>query len=185
LGGYIEGGRVQGILAVSRAFGDYKLSPYVISVPYIKSFDLSDLSSHLIIACDGVWDVLPDQMVASLIKNQPDPVKSSKLVRERALQSGSNDNISVIVIQLYPLIGQESTITPPLQKKKNNNNENRQNKKNKSNDFDNNDDLFDSEDDNNDNNNNENNSDDSVVIGDSDLDSEEVLRKLEEEKKKT
>ena len=48
---------------VSRAFGDYKLSPYVVSTPYISEFDITELSSHVVIACDGVWDVLPDQMV--------------------------------------------------------------------------------------------------------------------------
>ena len=107
LGGKVEGGRVEGILAVSRAFGDYKLRPFVSVSPFLASFPIDSLSSHLILACDGVWDVLPDQMAASLVKNQPDPLKASKALRDRALASGSTDNISVIVVQLSPLLSQQ------------------------------------------------------------------------------
>eukprot|EP01091_Cochliopodium_minus_P012498 TRINITY_DN3798_c1_g1_i1.p1 TRINITY_DN3798_c1_g1~~TRINITY_DN3798_c1_g1_i1.p1 ORF type:complete len:749 (-),score=246.60 TRINITY_DN3798_c1_g1_i1:230-2476(-) len=194
LGGYIDGGRVQGILAVSRAFGDYKLSPYVIPTPFTNTHDLGELTTHLIIACDGVWDVLPDQMVASLVRNQADPIRSSKLLKDRALASGSTDNISVIVIKLLPLLSpsdDNNDNSTSHKNKKDNGSEGHLNKKNKKNDDSDSDndnkndhDFFDSDDDKNDyKNNDKDDKNDKIDDGDSDLDSEEILRRLEEIKK--
>jgi serine/threonine protein phosphatase PrpC len=46
--------RVQGVLAVSRAFGDRTLKPYVIADPEIKSKKLEQGDDFLIIASDGM-----------------------------------------------------------------------------------------------------------------------------------
>lgn len=108
LGGFITklGGiaRLQGRLAVSRAFGDFSLKPYVIAQPEILVHPISKLDEFLILACDGVWDVLTNQQAVDLVrmslqKNQNSKIAAQALAKA-AYDSGSMDNISVLVINL-------------------------------------------------------------------------------------
>lgn len=66
-GGFVEEGRVRGILSLSRALGDleYKLNKkigveaqMITCVPEIKKVELTAEDKFLIIACDGIWDCL-------------------------------------------------------------------------------------------------------------------------------
>ena len=66
-GGFVEEGRVRGILSLSRALGDleYKLNKkigieaqMITCVPEIKKVDITGDDKFLFIACDGIWDCL-------------------------------------------------------------------------------------------------------------------------------
>ncbi|KAL0491867.1 protein phosphatase PTC1 [Acrasis kona] len=100
-GGCILRGRVSGILAVSRALGDHAMKDWVISTPYQEQVDLEDKHTQLILACDGVWDVLSDQEVVDLIKEGESTAQemADKILRT-SLEKGSKDNISVMVVLL-------------------------------------------------------------------------------------
>ena len=53
--------RVGGSLAVSRAFGDHSLKKCGLSSePEMNMYVLNSQYTHLIVGCDGVWDVLDD-----------------------------------------------------------------------------------------------------------------------------
>ena len=53
--------RVGGSLAVTRAFGDHSLKKDgVIAKPYINKLILKSCDKFLVVASDGVWDVLSD-----------------------------------------------------------------------------------------------------------------------------
>ena len=54
--------RVGGVLAVSRAFGDRPLKRYVIPTPDIREEALSGVDDCLILASDGLWDVISNQV---------------------------------------------------------------------------------------------------------------------------
>jgi serine/threonine protein phosphatase PrpC len=60
--------RVQGVLAVTRSFGDRKLKQFVSAEPEIKSWPLSDHDEFLILASDGVWDVLSSQAAVDIVR---------------------------------------------------------------------------------------------------------------------
>lgn len=98
-------GRVNGMLAVSRAFGDFFLEPFVIAEPEIKSFQLSSTQEEfLILACDGLWDVISDEEAFSTVMNNSSLPNSTELaaiaLRELALTKESQDNISIVVLKL-------------------------------------------------------------------------------------
>jgi len=92
--------RVQGILAVSRAIGDSSLKPYVIAEPRIAEGCLGKENDYLIIACDGVWDVLSPDIVIAMVRAAGDVQAATENIRTTAIDSGSNDNITVIVLDL-------------------------------------------------------------------------------------
>merc|ERR1719281_2205288 len=72
-GGKIINDRVNGMLAMTRALGDHLLkmpilpNDVVSNVPDITSTDLSEQDSFIILACDGLWDVMNDQQAVELV----------------------------------------------------------------------------------------------------------------------
>lgn len=61
--------RVGGVLAVSRAFGDRLLKRYVVAMPDLQEEDLTAEDETVILASDGLWDVITNQDAITLIKD--------------------------------------------------------------------------------------------------------------------
>lgn len=99
-GGFVVLNRVNGILAVTRSLGDHAMKDYVIGDPHLVTVDLDPTDTHLILACDGLWDVTSDQDAIDLILPESDAQKMSDKLLLHALRNGSTDNISVMVVIL-------------------------------------------------------------------------------------
>ncbi|KAH9612237.1 hypothetical protein KSS87_007323 [Heliosperma pusillum] len=125
---YWDGARVLGMLAMSRAIGDNYLKPYVIPDPEITVTDRTPEDECLIIASDGLWDVVSNETAASVARmclinagSPPSPPQSpgnetvvdvgressdkacsdaSILLTKLALARHSADNVSVVVVDL-------------------------------------------------------------------------------------
>ncbi|CAO2210436.1 unnamed protein product [Urochloa humidicola] len=65
---YINGHRVRGILAMSRALGDRMLRPEVIAEPEITVTERTPEDQCLILASDGMWDVIPNEIACSVAR---------------------------------------------------------------------------------------------------------------------
>jgi len=57
-----------GRLGVSRAFGDKSLKTYVIADPDIITMPLKEGDDFLVLACDGLWDVVDIETVTDLVR---------------------------------------------------------------------------------------------------------------------
>eukprot|EP01121_Diplochlamys_sp_Union-15-3_P015210 TRINITY_DN4978_c0_g1_i2.p1 TRINITY_DN4978_c0_g1~~TRINITY_DN4978_c0_g1_i2.p1 ORF type:complete len:270 (+),score=43.28 TRINITY_DN4978_c0_g1_i2:35-811(+) len=91
--------RVNGVLSISRAFGDFDMEPFIISDPDVKEFDCSD-SQFLILGCDGLWDVISDQEAVDIVMPFIHDCESAcKRLRDVAYARGSTDNISAMLIR--------------------------------------------------------------------------------------
>lgn len=104
-GGYIAHNgvwRVAGILATSRAMGDYPLKDkkFVIADPDILTFNLNDHKPmFLVLASDGLWDTFTNEEAVKFIKERLDePDYGAKSLTLQAYYRGSVDNITVLVI---------------------------------------------------------------------------------------
>ncbi|KAF5451059.1 hypothetical protein F2P56_031358, partial [Juglans regia] len=111
-----NGQRVLGVLATSRSIGDHYLRPYVISKPEVTITKRTDKDEFLILASDGLWDVIPNELACRIVKrcldgkmrrssiqeveNECCPAEAAALLAELALARGSKDNISVIVVEM-------------------------------------------------------------------------------------
>lgn len=94
--------RVAGILATSRALGDYPLKDkkLVIADPDILTFDLRDHKPlFLILASDGLWDTFSNEEAVNFIKERlHEPDYGAKSLTLQSYYRGSLDNITVIII---------------------------------------------------------------------------------------
>ncbi|XP_072750266.1 protein phosphatase 1L isoform X1 [Anoplolepis gracilipes] len=96
--------RVAGILATSRALGDYPLKDkkLVIADPDILTFDLSDHNPmFIVLASDGLWDTFSNEEAVAFIKERiNEPYFGAKSITLQSFYRGSADNITVVVINL-------------------------------------------------------------------------------------
>ncbi|XP_062187521.1 probable protein phosphatase 2C 64 [Phragmites australis] len=72
-------------LAMARAFGDFCLKDYgVISVPEFFHWSLTEKDQFVILASDGVWDVLSNQEAVDIVLSSPSRSKAAKSLVEAA-----------------------------------------------------------------------------------------------------
>ena len=98
-GSYVDSNRTAGILAVSRSLGDLYI-PGVSHSPTLTCYTRKDTDYRLVICCDGVFDVLDNDAVGKIIIKEKKPNAASCLLRNIAFARGSQDNISVIVVDI-------------------------------------------------------------------------------------
>ncbi|XP_010922663.1 protein kinase and PP2C-like domain-containing protein isoform X1 [Elaeis guineensis] len=91
-------------LQVTRSIGDDDLKPAVTARPEITETSLTADDEFLVMASDGLWDVLSNEDVISIIKDTvKEPAMCSKRLATEAVERGSKDNITVIVVFLRPV----------------------------------------------------------------------------------
>ncbi|KAI7757870.1 hypothetical protein M8C21_026788 [Ambrosia artemisiifolia] len=118
-----NGHRVFGVLAMSRSIGDGYLKPSIIPDPEVTFTPRARDDECLILASDGLWDVISNQEACEVAKkriliwhkkNGGSPIErgaggtdlaaqaAADYLTMLALQKGSKDNVSVIVVDLKP-----------------------------------------------------------------------------------
>lgn len=121
-GGFVAHGRVNGKLAVSRALGDFTYKKtssgngklmgaiaqdsIVISEPEISDFEVTEEDEFLIVACDGLWDVMTSETAVGFVleglkAGQAIQQIADSLVHTAIHDLDSTDNVSAIIIQFY------------------------------------------------------------------------------------
>ncbi|PIA28526.1 hypothetical protein AQUCO_06900060v1 [Aquilegia coerulea] len=94
--------RVGGVLAVSRAFGDKLLKPYVVADPEIQEEEIDGVE-FLIIASDGLWNVVSNSDAVALVQDISDAEAASRKLVQEAYGRGSSDNITCVVVRFENL----------------------------------------------------------------------------------
>lgn len=93
--------RVGGVLAVSRAFGDRPLKRYVIACPDVRHDNLDSGEESIILASDGLWDVVSNKEAADMVREQMNVKLAARQLTDEAFRRGSADNISCVVIRFH------------------------------------------------------------------------------------
>lgn len=99
-GGFVSPqGRVQGRLMVSRAMGDRSVKRFVSSTPEVLTSSISEKDDFIIMASDGLWDVISSHEAVSMLRSTVRvPDMAAKRLALKAVELGSDDNISVVVV---------------------------------------------------------------------------------------
>ncbi|KAK8597585.1 hypothetical protein V6N13_094988 [Hibiscus sabdariffa] len=116
-----NGHRVFGVLAMSRSIGDIYLKPWIIPEPEVMFVPRVKEDECLILASDGLWDVMTNEEACDLARRRmlqwhkkngatltsergetidPAAQAAAEYLSNRALQKGSKDNITVLVLDL-------------------------------------------------------------------------------------
>ncbi|KAK5771979.1 putative phosphatase 2C 73 -like protein [Gossypium arboreum] len=75
-------------LAMSRAFGDYCIKDYgLISVPEVTQRHITSRDQFVVLATDGVWDVVSNQEAVQIVSSTPDKQKAAKRLVEYAVRA--------------------------------------------------------------------------------------------------
>eukprot|EP00168_Porphyra_purpurea_P006228 TRINITY_DN1765_c0_g1_i1.p1 TRINITY_DN1765_c0_g1~~TRINITY_DN1765_c0_g1_i1.p1 ORF type:complete len:381 (-),score=89.91 TRINITY_DN1765_c0_g1_i1:548-1690(-) len=119
-GGFVKDNRVMGKLATSRSLGDmdYKEhrsihfpptmqgehGPLVTATPDITRVALEEGDDFAILACDGLWSVMANKaavrLVGRALRRFNDVSAAADSLAQAALQRGSTDNVTVMVVAL-------------------------------------------------------------------------------------
>ncbi|GAV84933.1 PP2C domain-containing protein [Cephalotus follicularis] len=115
------GHRVFGVLAMSRSIGDRYLKPWIIPEPEVMFVPRARDDECLILASDGLWDVMTNEEVCEVARKRillwhkkngapsllergreidPAAQAAADYLSMLAVQKGSKDNVSVIVVDL-------------------------------------------------------------------------------------
>lgn len=116
-GGFVEFGRVNGNLALSRAIGDFEfkqnpsLTPenqIVTAYPDVRKEEITEKTEFLVLACDGIWDCLSSQQVVNFIRRDISLHRSLQkacenlmdkcLAKDSELGGIGCDNMTVIIV---------------------------------------------------------------------------------------
>ncbi|KAK7351012.1 hypothetical protein VNO77_10133 [Canavalia gladiata] len=93
--------RVGGVLAMSRAFGNRMLKPFVVAEPEIQDQEIDEETELLVLASDGLWDVVPNDDAVSLVRTEEVAEAAARKLTEAAFSRGSADNITCIVVRFH------------------------------------------------------------------------------------
>lgn len=114
-GGCVRAGRVDGDLAVSRGFGDFRfklnntknqLEQKVSCLPDIIIQNRNNEEDEFIVlACDGVWDIATNKECSNMVQDifqegEKDLGLACEEILDLSLKKGSKDNISALIVEL-------------------------------------------------------------------------------------
>ncbi|OHS98577.1 protein phosphatase 2C [Tritrichomonas foetus] len=99
-GAFVADMRTCGILAISRSLGDISLNG-VSAIPCINSYTVHEDDYRLVIACDGVFDVVTNEEVGEIVASEESASVAAYKLRNIAYARLSEDNISAIVVDLH------------------------------------------------------------------------------------
>ena len=103
----VEENRIGGELMLTRIFGDYEFKDDknkngVICEPFLSKIkiDLNIPNQFLILASDGIWDLISEKEIQQMIAMKTNSEKLCAMIIKKALDRDSWDNMSVFAIKL-------------------------------------------------------------------------------------
>lgn len=110
---YLSPNRVNGVLAVTRAFGDVQFKPAnvpaeshcIIATPSLFSEVVTPQTEFALIATDGLFDVIEPQAAVTFVKRalskRADLETAATALCKEAISVGSVDNVSVALVAFH------------------------------------------------------------------------------------
>ena len=102
--------RICGTLMLTRIFGNYEYKEEnekdnntgLICEPFISkiNIDLNIENQFLILASDGIWDILTEEDIQNIIKKYQDTQKICSVIIKKCLENEAWDNMSVFAVKL-------------------------------------------------------------------------------------
>ncbi|CAN8305806.1 unnamed protein product [Cochlearia groenlandica] len=91
-----------GGLCLSRSIGDTDVGEFIVPIPHVKQVKLSEAGGRLIIASDGIWDILPSDMAAKACRGLSAELAAKVVVKEALRTKGLKDDTTCVVVDVVP-----------------------------------------------------------------------------------
>lgn len=100
-GGKFIDNRIEGIIAITRTIGDHELKGKGLSCdPYIYKQTIGDNDKYIILASDGVWDVVMPEDIFDICKEYKTSESIVEEIVSQSVKNGTIDNVSCIVVSI-------------------------------------------------------------------------------------
>ncbi len=106
IGGLFFKHRLGGVLAITRSLGDFTfkcdIGGGLIAEPTTNKFTVEPDDKFLVLASDGLWDMINEEKLYNLVKESPNlnAQEMAQFLVKSSKELGSRDNISCIVVKL-------------------------------------------------------------------------------------
>ncbi|CAF4039427.1 unnamed protein product [Rotaria sp. Silwood2] len=96
--------RVENQLAMTRVLGDFGMDKHIVPpMADIIEYPRDSSAAYLVLACDGVWDVMTNEDVASFVVDRVATTKLENIAAQlldECLRRDSTDNMSIYIVKL-------------------------------------------------------------------------------------
>ncbi|CAF0906850.1 unnamed protein product [Adineta steineri] len=96
--------RVENQLAMTRVLGDFAMDKHIVPpMADIVEYPRNLLASFIILACDGIWDVMTNEEVATFVIHRASTNKLEEIVSQlldECIRRRSTDNMSVYIVKI-------------------------------------------------------------------------------------
>ena len=111
-GGYVNNGKLDGVVDVSRAVGFFDLLPHIHASPDISVVSLTRADEMLIVATHNLWDFMSHEVACDIAReNISSPLLAAEAMKDHAVAYGCSENITIMCLALSDSTVQQSKFT--------------------------------------------------------------------------
>lgn len=111
-GGYVNNGKLDGVVDVSRAVGFFDLLPHIHASPDISVTELNSSDEMLVLGTHRVWEYMDIESVCDITReNTANPMVVAEELKDHAIAYGCSDNITIMCVSLYRDKNQQDRFT--------------------------------------------------------------------------
>lgn len=111
-GGYVNNGKLDGVVDVSRAVGFFDLLPHIHASPDISVVNLTRTDEMLVVATQNLWDCMSYETACDIAReNVANPMLAAEEMKDHAIAYGCSENITILCLALYDTSEQQNRFT--------------------------------------------------------------------------
>lgn len=111
-GGYVNNGKLDGVVDVSRAVGFFDLLPHIHASPDISVINVTKADEMLIIGTHKLWEYMDIETACDIAREHVlEPMLAAEELKDHAIAYGCSENITILCLALSKSNSQESKFT--------------------------------------------------------------------------
>ncbi|KAL3230479.1 Adenylate cyclase [Nakaseomyces bracarensis] len=111
-GGYVNNGKLDGVVDVSRAVGFFDLLPHIHASPDISVVNITKADEMLIIGTHKLWEYMDVETACDIAREHiSEPMLAAEELKDHAIAYGCSENITILCLTLSKSTSQDNKFT--------------------------------------------------------------------------
>lgn len=111
-GGYVNNGKLDGVVDVSRAVGFFDLLPHIHASPDISVVNITKADEMLIIGTHKLWEYMDIETACDIAREHiSEPMLAAEELKDHAIAYGCSENITILCLTLTKNTQQDNKFT--------------------------------------------------------------------------